>query len=331
MKTKIYFILLICLINCFTAQSQLRVFYDGLNPSENYFDISDLALKHNQKTKEKLFDGLADRYKVRMLVQPSFDLKYIFQIDEILKDYQLEKYVVRFHKLNSRVHSLEDYDKVKVQKYEASMKDDDILLLTDAFATVVDKARYEKSNMGIYDGTNYLLSVWDYYGWRSGNVRSPRDPEIKSLVDVVENLIKQIQSKRNIKISDTDKNVLHQIINKFQKHSTSSDYELVSRMMKVIENNESEFCSKLTDDNAEYVESSLNNIKNTAAKNLAYNQFNKQELKHLIEFVLEEFVTFNTFSEEDKREIILSKSDIILEKEENIKNNIFQLILKEFD
>jgi len=331
MKTKNYFILLFCLINCFTAQSQLRVFYDGLNPSESYFDISDLALKHNQKTKEKLFDGLADRYKVRMLVQPSFDVKYIFQIDEILKDYQLEKYVVRFNKLNSRIHSLEDYDKVKVKKYEASMSEDDILLLTEAFAVVVDKARYEKSNMDTYDGTNYLLSVWDYYGWRSANARSPRDPEIKSLLAVVENLIKQTQVKRNIKISDTDRNILDQIINKFQKQSTSTDYELVSRMLKVIENNESEYCSKLTDDNAKYVESSLNNIKNTAAKSLAYNQFDKQELKNLIEFVLDEFMSFNTFSEEDKREIILSESDIKLEKEENIKNNIFQLILNEFD
>jgi len=331
MKTKSSLILLFCLINYFSAQSQLFLMYDGLNPSEHYFDISDLALKHNQQTKEKLFDGLADRYKVRMLVQPSFDVKYVFQIDEILKNYQLEKYVVRFHKLNSRIHSLEDYDEVKVKKYEASMKEDDILLLTEAFAVVVDKARYEKSNMDIYDGTNYLLSVWDYYGWRSGNVRFPRDPEIKSLVDVVEDLIKQTQSKRNIKISDTDKNVLDQIISKSQKHSTSKDYELVSRMMKIIENNESEYCSKLTDDNAKYVESSLNNIKNTATKNLAYNQFNKQELKNLIEFVLEEFVSFNTFSEEDKREIIVSESDIILEKEENIKNNIFQLILEEFD
>lgn len=310
---------------------QSRIFYDGLEPSESYFDILDSTLKHNQKTKEKLFDGLADRYKVRMLVQPSFDVKYIFQIDEILKDYQLEKYVVRFHKLNSRIHSVEDYDKVIVKKYESSMNEGDIQLLTDAFAVVVDKTRYEKSNMDIYDGTKYLLSVWDYYGWRSGNVNSPRDPEIKSLVDVVENLIKQTQSKRNIKISDADRKILHQIISKSQKYSTSADYELVSRMMKVIEKNESEYCSKLTDDNAKYVERSLNNIKNTAAKNLAHNQFNKQELKNLIEFVSEEFVSLNTFSEEDKREIILSESDIILEKEENIKNNIFQLILKEFD
>ncbi|MBA5793576.1 hypothetical protein H1R17_05085 [Flavobacterium sp. xlx-214] len=331
MKTKNYFILLFCLINCFTAQSQLRVFYDGSDPSENYFDISDLALKHNEKIKEKLFDGLAERYKVRMLVQPSFDVKYIFQIDEILKDYQLEKYVVRFHKLNSRIHSLEDYNKVKVKKYEASMCEDDILLLTEAFAVVVDKTRYEKNNMDVYDGTNYLLSVWDYYGWRSGNVITPRDAEIKSLVAVVENLIKQTQAKRNIKISDADRNILDQIISKSQKHSTSTDYELVSRMMKVIEDNESEYCSKLTDNNAEYVGSSLNNIKNTATKNLAYNQFNKQELKKLIESVLEEFISFNTFSEEDKRGIIFSESDIKLEKEENIKNNIFQLILNEFD
>lgn len=141
---------------------QSRIFYDGLEPSESYFDILDSTLKHNQKTKEKLFDGLADRYKVRMLVQPSFDVKYIFQIDEILKDYQLEKYVVRFHKLNSRIHSVEDYDKVIVKKYESSMNEGDIQLLTDAFAVVVDKTRYEKSNMDIYDGTKYLLSVWDY-------------------------------------------------------------------------------------------------------------------------------------------------------------------------
>ena len=82
---------------------------------------------------------------------------------------------------------------------------------------VVDKTRYEKSNMDIYDGTKYLLSVWDYYGWRSGNVNSPRDPKIKSLVDVVENLIKQTQSKRIIKISDSDGNTLNKIINDSQK------------------------------------------------------------------------------------------------------------------
>src|SRR5690606_1228263 len=219
------------------AHSQLRIFYDGLEPSEEYFDIADYKLEYNQKIKEKLFDGLADHYKVRMLVRPSFDAEYIFQIDEIIKDYQLEKYVVRFHKSDSSIWYTKDYTKIKIKKYNASMNEEDIQLLTEAFAEVVDKTRYERSNMDIYDGTNYLLSVWDFYGWRSGNVKTPNE-EIRSLIDVIENLIVQTQSKRRIKISNKDKEILTHIVEKTKQNPTSSDYELMSRIVKFIEEKE---------------------------------------------------------------------------------------------
>jgi|SRR5690606_981034 len=329
MKTTIFYFLFFSFFNIFSAQSQFIAIFPGLEPSEDYFDIRDYKLEYNQKIKEKLFDGLADKYKVRMLVTPSFDAEYVFQIDEIIKDYQFQKYVVRFHKANSNIWYSKDYKKMKVKKDEASMSEDDILLLTEAFATVVDKVRYEKSNMIINDGTNYLLSVWDDHGWRSGNIRSPNEKEINNLIDVVENLVKQTQSKRNIKISETDRNILNEIINDFQKQPTSADYALLSKIIKVIEDNESEYCSKLKDSNVQYVESALHDIRETGAKNLAYHEFNKQKFKSFIQYYLEEFVSFNTFS--GNYEDIEPPKDFIFEKEENIKNNIFQLILKEFD
>lgn len=329
MRTNILYLILFSFINIFSVQSQFIAIFPGLEPSEDYFDVRDYKLEYNKKIKEKLFDGLADKYKVRMLVTPSFDSEYIFQIDEIIKDYQFEKYVVRFNQVKSNIWYAKDYKRLKVEKAEASMSEDDIQLLTDAFAAVVDKARYEKSNMIINDGTNYLLSVWDDHGWRSGNVRSPNEKEINELIDVVENLIKQTQSKRIIKISDSDGNTLNKIINDSQRQPTSADYELVSRIIKVIEDNESEYCSKLKDDNIKYIEGALHDIRKTAAKNLAYHEFNKQKLKTLIQYYLEEYVSFNTFS--GYYEDVEPSKDFIFEKEENIKNNIFQLILKEFD
>jgi len=310
------------------AHSQLRIFYDGLEPSEEYFDIADYKLEYNQKIKEKLFDGLADHYKVRMLVRPSFDAEYIFQIDEIIKDYQLEKYDVRFHKSDSSIWYAKDYTKIKVKKYEASISEEDLQLLTDAFAVIVDKTRYEKSNMDIYDGTNYLLSIHDFDGWRSGNVKKPNE-EIKSLIGVVENLIVQTQSKRAIKITKKDKEILTYIVEKAKQNPTSSDYELMSRIVKVIEENGAVYCSKLKEDNIEYVENTLENIQSIGTKDLAYHNFNRKEFKEYIEYILDEFVSFNTFSGD--YESINLPSDYEFEKQENIENNIFKLILKEFD
>lgn len=203
-------------------------------------------------------------------------------------------------------------------------------MLTNAFIKLVRTTRYERSDFDIYDGTNYLLSAFEYgVGVVSGNVKSPRDNEIKAIVDVVENLINQTKSKRNIKISEEAKSTLTNIIKQREKNPTSADYELMSRIVKVIENNKESYCSKLTESNRLHIEDALQVIQDP--KQFAYYEFDKSTLKNFIEGIEEEFVSFNTFSEEDKLEIIRSNSDLIIEKEENIKNNIFQLILKEFD
>lgn len=329
MKTKIYFILLICLINCFTAQSQLRVFYDGLNPSENYFDISDLALKHNQKTKEKLYEGLEEDFHIRMLVRPSFDAEYIFQVDRDIRNYEAESFVVRYQKTESNLwYAKEDYQKINIKKYQARINKEDAELLTNAFVQLLKTTRYERSDFDIYDGTNYLLSAFEYGpGIVSGNVKSPRDNEIKAVVDVVENLINQTKSKRNIKLSEEAKCTLTDIIKQTEKNPTSADYELMSRIVKVIENNKESYCSKLTESNRLHVEDALQGIQDP--KWFAYYNFNKSTLKNFIEGIEEEFVEFNTFDEDSKNERL--KNGMEIEKEENIKNNIFQLILKEFD
>lgn len=49
MKTNILYFLLFYIVSSITVYSQSRIFYDGLEPSENYFDILDSTLKPNQK------------------------------------------------------------------------------------------------------------------------------------------------------------------------------------------------------------------------------------------------------------------------------------------
>lgn len=103
MKTQAYFILLFCLINCFTAYSQLFLMYDGLTPNDNYFDLPKYRLEYYQKIKEKLYDDLEEDFYVRMLVRPSFDAEYIFQVDRDNKNYETESFVVRYQKTESNL------------------------------------------------------------------------------------------------------------------------------------------------------------------------------------------------------------------------------------
>ena len=329
MKTKNYLILLFCLINCFTANSQLFLMYDGINPNDSYFDLPKYSLEYYQKIKEKLYEGLEEDFHVRMLVRPSFDAEYIFQVDRDIRNYEAESFVVRFQKTKSNLwYAEENYKKVNVKKYQAQINKEDVELLTNAFVKLLKTTRYERSDFDIYDGTNYLLSAFEYGpGIVSGNVKSPRDNEIKALVDVVENLIKQTKSKRNIKLSEEAKNTLINIIEQTEKNPTSADYELMSRIVKIIENNKESYCSKLTESNKLHVEDVLQIIQDP--KRFAYYNFDKSTLKNFIKDIEEEFVEFNTFDEDSKNEMLKNGREI--EKEENIKNNIFQLILKEFD
>lgn len=117
MKTKIHLILLFCLINCFTAQSQLFLMYDGLNPNDNYFDLPKYRLEYYQKIKEKLYVGLEEDFHVRMLVRPSFDAEYVFQIDRDIKNDEADSFVVRFQKAKSNLwYAEENYKKVNIKK-----------------------------------------------------------------------------------------------------------------------------------------------------------------------------------------------------------------------
>lgn len=329
MKTKIHLILLFCLINCFTAQSQLFLMYDGLNPNDNYFDLPKYRLEYYQKIKEKLYVGLEEDFHVRMLVRPSFDAEYVFQIDRDIKNDEADSFVVRFQKAKSNLwYAEENYKKVNIKKDQARINKDDAELVKNAFVKLIETTRYERSDFDIYDGTNYLLSAFEYgVGDVSGNVKSPRDNEIKALVDIVEDLIKQTKSKRNIKLSEEAKSKLSNIIEQIEKNPTSADYELMSRIVKVIENNKESYCSKLTESNRLHVEDALQVIQDP--KQFAYYNFDKSTLKNFIESIEEEFVEFNTFDEDSKNEMLKNGREI--ENEENIKNNIFQLILKEFD
>src|SRR5690606_4150321 len=106
-----------------------------------------------------------------------------------------------------------------------------------------------------------------------------------------------------------------------------ADYELMSRIVKVIENNKESYCSKLTESNKLHVEDALQVIQDP--KSFAYYHPDKLTLKNFIKGIEEEFIEFNTFNEDEKAEMLKNGREI--EKEENIKNNIFQFILNEFD
>lgn len=329
MNLKNYFILLFFLINCFTVKSQLFLMYDGLNPNDNYFDLPKYRLEYFQKLKEKLYEDLEEDFHIRMLVCPSFDAEYIFQVDRDIKNYEADSFVVRFQKSKSSLwYAKEDYQKVNIKKYQARINKEDAELLTRAFVKVVQTTRYERNDFITNDGTNYLLSAFEYgVGDVSGNVQSPNDNEIKAVIDVVENLINQTKPKRNIKLSEEDKNTLTNIIKQSEKNPTSDDYELMSRIVRVIENNKESYCSKLIESNKLYVEDALQVIQDP--KRFAYYNFDKSILKKVIKSIEDEFIEFNTFKDEEKAEMLKNGREI--ENEENIKSNIFQLILKEFE
>lgn len=328
MKTKIYFLFLFSFISTFSGHSQLFLKYEGLNPNDSYFDLPNYRIGYFQKIKEKLYENLQEDFHIRMLVRPSFDSEYIFQINREVSNNEAENFVVRLHKTKSNLwYAKDNYKKINVEIHEGLINKSDAELLTSAFVKLIKTTRFERSDFDVFDGTNYLLSAFTYgFGDISGNVQSPQNNDVKELVDVVENLIRQLKSHKNIGLTKELKTILNNIITQTEKNPTSADYELMSRIVKVIENNKESYCSKLTESNRFHVEDALQVIQDP--KRFANYNFNKFTFKTFIENIEDVFVETNIYTEEEKA--ILLKNGREIENEELVKNNIFKLILNEF-
>jgi len=317
MKKFYLFCILIC---CQLIFSQPLKFYEGLSPAQDYFDLSVSRLDYYQKVKAKLFEDIEDHCKIRLLVTPAFKPEYLFQISEIRKNYELEKYVVQFHIVNKNIHYAKNQKSVNTSKFKANINVDDVELLSNAFNIVVDKKRYERSDFDIYDGVNYTFGVWEA-GLKNGIVNSPKLYEQTLLIEVVDDLIYQIKRKFNVSIKPEHKELLRQLIESNNQTVKSNVLIFATEIFKLIEENEPIYNSKLQNESSKkYVSDVLLDLKKTILKQITYNHFNKSTLVDYLNSANESFINQNKYNESDV--------NYIIEDENVLNNNLFIKIIE---
>lgn len=300
--------------------SQPLKFYEGLSPAQDYFNLSLSRLDYYQKVKTKLFEGIEDNCKIRLLVTPAFRPEYLFQISEIRKNYEVEKYVVQFHIVNKNIYYAENQKWVNTSKFKANINLDDVELLSKAFNIVVDKTRYEQSDFDIYDGVNYTFGVWEA-GLKNGIVNSPKLYEHTLLIEVVDDLIHQIKRKFNVSIKPKHKVLLRQLIEFNNQMVSSKNLIFIAEIFKLIEENESIYNSQLKNESSKkYVSDVLIDLKKTILKQITYNHFNKSSLIDYLNSANEIFINQNRYNESD--------ISYIIEDEDVLNNNLFLKILE---
>lgn len=201
-----------------------------LEPTNSFFDVYDYQYTYYSKIREVLFQGLTDNPKIRMVVIPSFEKEFVFQIEEdkIVKN----KFVIIINEPidNSIWNNNEGNtkDEIKIKTYKSSINEDDLNILYNLLYSTIIKTRFHTDNMSGLDGTRYYLSIWDF-GLKSSEIWSPNNKNLKEIIFIMETIVDKAKSEEEISLSKKFKN---------------SILDLTKRANKKLENEEIEFLLK---------------------------------------------------------------------------------------
>ena len=308
---------------CLLFLSQFIFAQNHLEPAKNYFDLYDYQYEYYGKVKSLLLNGLDDSPRIRLLVFPSFSKEYIFQIEKDENSTEYYNIIVKEPSEGSIWGMTEGNPdlKIEVKTYTSKLKKEDYTLLYQLIYPAIIKTKFRTDNSSGLDGTTYLLSLWDS-GIKSSKTWSPRNPNLKELIFILETVADKARKNKKISFSQDFKQTISILTQKLNKKLTHQEIEFLlnfnQRILQIKEEYKSIIISSDLDDFHEQLDWIHNEIQTLVTENgIYYSQIDEllnQEARYL----------FNDLdTEEELNEVELEKY------RERIKNDNPILKLKE--
>jgi len=317
MKSKI---LLIFVFFLFAFNS----FCQNLEPNKSIFELYNYQFEYYSKIRTTLLEGLNDTPKIRFLVTPSFKEEYVFQIDD---DKNSKNLFATLNLAKKSIWSSKKKTRLKSLKYKAIISNDDSNLLHLVFSAFIDKIHYEIKTikMAGTDGTNYYLGVWDN-GLKSGKIWSPKNPNLNILIDVVDDLIRQLKiGKSNISISQKNRIELNKVLINENVNPDISEYKLLLKINKIIANSRNRYNEKLNPKDIPKLGSYLNKLSAKLLQQISYDNLTLNSCIKIIKEFEQDFII--TFFETE--EFSLKKDEVLQYTKLIRRDNIFLHVLNE--
>ncbi|MGB6083158.1 hypothetical protein [Moheibacter sp.] len=220
---------------CILFLSQFIFGQNHLEPAKNYFDLYDYQYEYYGKVKSLLLNGLDDRPKIRLLVFPSFSKEYIFQIENDENSTEYYNIIVKEPTEGSIWGITEgnpDFN-INVTTYTSKLKKEDYTLLYQLIYPAIIKTKFRTDNSSGLDGTTYLLSIWDS-GIKSSKTWSPRNPNLKELIFILETVADKARKNKEISFSKDFKQTITILTQKLNKKLTHQEIEFLLNFNKRI-------------------------------------------------------------------------------------------------
>lgn len=255
MKIKTLLILLV---------SQLIFAQNHLEPVNSFFDVYNFQYEYYKKVRDKLFEGLTDKPKIRMVVFPSFEKEYVFQIEED-ENNKANYFIIIKEPVEGSIWEIREGNpnmKINVKTYVSKISSSDVDILYNLFYSAIIKTQFRTDNMSGLDGISYYLSIWDY-GLKSAEIWSPSDKKLKELIFIAETIVKKAKENKEVKFSEDLKNSIEETTKRFNKRLSHQEIEFLLKFNKSILEIENKYAKFMEVNDALSVE--LSNIYNDVA------------------------------------------------------------------
>lgn len=200
--------------------SQISFAQHHLEPSDSYFDLFKYQYNYYEKLRSVLFQDLAEP-EIRMLVLPSFSKEYLLQIEKDKNSSGIFNIILR-EPVEGSIWGMNEGNpnlKINTKTYKGKLKKEDFSLLYQMLYSAIINTRFRTDDSMGLDGTTYYFSIWDY-GMKSGKIWSPRYPQLKELVNVMESLADKTKTEKEINFSSELKDSIAVLTEKLNKKLT---------------------------------------------------------------------------------------------------------------
>jgi len=262
----------------------LSIKSQSLEPNKSIFEIFDFQFEYYSKLRTKLFKNLADNPKIRLVINESFSLESVFQIEK-----SENGYVAKVNTVNKSVYYTKDLDSVSLIEFNSKINSSDVELLSKVYQKIIANTHHRYTNMIGLDGGTYNFSVWDF-GLKSGVIWSPNDSVHKSVIDVTKILIKDISSNRkNVSLSSKNRKTLLKVYQKLNEGKKIQDYNVMIKIKENLEANKQYYFSKISEDKREKLEEILIDCERELLIEFAVSGYNKQRFIDIINYRKQQF------------------------------------------
>lgn len=208
--------------------SQYSFSQNHLEPVNSYFDLYDYQYKYYEKVKNLLFNGLSDKPKIRMVIFPSFSKESIFQIEEDKNSNEYYNILLK-EPVEGSIWGTNEGNpnfKININTYKSKLYKKDFSILYELLYSAIIKTKFKTDNSSGLDGTTYYLSIWDF-GIKSTEIWSPRNPNLKELLFILETIADKARNEEEITFSKDFTNSISTLTQKLNKKLSHQEIDFL--------------------------------------------------------------------------------------------------------